>query len=71
VLERMTHLQVPYDGFGMVTMMLASPTCIGDLSLSHAQKKSRLLLRGFLRCPHLFPFRAECRIARVVSSGML
>jgi len=71
VLERMTHLQVPDDGFGMVTMMLAPPTRIGDMSLSHAQNKSRLLLRGFLGWTHLFPFRDEYRIARVVASGML
>jgi hypothetical protein len=64
VLERMTHLQVPDDGFGMVTMMLASPTGIGDLALSHAQKKSRLLARGVLRGFHLFPFRDEYRRAR-------
>jgi hypothetical protein len=70
VLERMTHLQVPDDGCGMVTMMLAPPTRIGDVSLSQAQNKSQLLLRGFLGWTHLFSFRDEYRIARVVSSGM-
>jgi hypothetical protein len=65
MLERMTYLQVPDDWFGMVTMMLAPPTRIGDVSLSHAQNKSRLLLRGFLGCTHLFPFRDEYRIAWV------
>jgi hypothetical protein len=71
MLERMTYLQVPDDWFGMVTMMLAPPTRIGDVSLSHAQNKSGLLLRGVLRWTHLFSFRDEYRIARVVSSGML
>jgi hypothetical protein len=52
-------------------MMLASPTGIGDLSLSHAQEKSRLLLGSFFGGPHLFPFRAEYRSARVLSSGAL
>ena len=52
-------------------MMLASPTGIGDLSLSHAQEKSRLLLGRFGGGPHLFPFRAEYRRARVLSSGAL
>ena len=46
-------------------MVLAPPTRIGDLSLSHAQEKSRLLLRGFLGCAHFFSFRDEYRIARV------
>jgi hypothetical protein len=65
VLGRMALLQVPDDGFGMVTMMLASPTGIGDLSLSHAQEKSRLLARGLFRGLHLFPFCDEYRRVRV------
>ena len=51
-------------------MVFAPPTRIGDVSLSHAQEKSGLLLCGFLGCSHLFSFRDEYRIARVVSSGI-
>jgi hypothetical protein len=60
-LARLTPLQVLHHLGDMVTLMVAAPAGIGEMPDVHAEHEPGLLLRGFLRCPHVFPFRAEYR----------
>ena len=70
MLERLTPLQVLHHLGDMVTLMVAAPAGIGEVSHMHAEHESGLFLRGVFRCPHVFPFRDEDRRAWVVFSGM-
>jgi hypothetical protein len=70
VLARLTPLQVLHHLSDMVTLMVAAPAGIGEVAQVHAEHESGLLLRDFLGCPHLFPFRAEDRSAWLLLSGL-
>jgi hypothetical protein len=70
VLARLTRLQVLHHLGDMVTLMLAFPAGIGEVSQVHAEHESELLRRGGLRGPHVYSFRAEYRRRRIVSSGL-
>jgi hypothetical protein len=55
-LARLTPLQVLHHLGDMMTLMVAAPAGIGEMPHVHAEHEPELLLRGFLRCPHVFPF---------------
>jgi hypothetical protein len=64
-LARLTRLQVLHHLGDMVILMVAAPAGIGEVSPVHAEHEPGLFLCGFLRWPHVFPFRNEDRSARV------
>lgn len=69
MLEYLTPLQVLHHLSDMVTLMVAAPAGIGEVAQVHAEQESGLFLRGVLRWPHVFPFRAEDRKAWVFFVG--
>jgi hypothetical protein len=54
VLEGMTPLQVLHHRFGMMTLMLAPPAGVENVSLFQAEHKPGLLPRALRQCGHFF-----------------
>ena len=69
-LARLTPLQVLHHLGDMVILVFAAPAGVGEMAQVHAEHESGLLLRGLLRRPHVFPFRAEDRNVWVCLSGV-
>jgi hypothetical protein len=53
-LEGMTPLQVLHHWFGVMTLMLAPPAGVENVSLVQAEHKSGLLPRALRQCGHVF-----------------
>jgi hypothetical protein len=70
VLKRLAPLQVLHHLGDMVTLMVAAPAGIGEVSHVHAEHEPGLLLGGWFGWPHVFPFRAEDRRAWLLLSGL-
>jgi hypothetical protein len=69
-LARLTPLQVLHHLGDMVRLVFAAPAGVGEVAQVHAEHESGLFLRGLLRRPHVFPFRAEDRSAWLLLSGL-
>jgi hypothetical protein len=69
VLARVTPLQVLHHLGDMVTLMVAAPAGIGEVSHVHAEQESGLLLDGCFGWPHVSPFCDEYRKAWVFFVG--
>jgi hypothetical protein len=67
---RLTHLQVLHHLGDMVTLMVAAPAGIGEVSHVHAEHESGLFLGGVLRGLHVSPFRDEAHRARLLWPGL-